>query len=92
MTILTILTKFCLKFANLVNFAISFFLHGDIDNFGDIANIATFAMSFFCFALSALSALSPSKVQIVQIVQCHFFERYVQKLSVSCSYIFLVIR
>jgi len=89
MTILTILTKFCLKFANLVNFAISFFLHGDIDNFGDIANIATFAMSFFCFALSALSALSPSKVQIVR---CIFFERYVQKLSVSCSYIFLVIR
>ena len=72
MTILAILTKFCLKFANLVNFAMSFFLHGDIDNFGDIANIATFASAFFCFALSALSALSPSKVQIVQIVQCHF--------------------
>ena len=25
----------------------SFFLHGDIDNFGDIANIATFASAFF---------------------------------------------
>ncbi len=73
MTILAILTKFCLKFANLVNFAMSFFLHGDIDNFGDIANIATFASAFFCFALSAPFALSRIKVQIVQIVQCHFF-------------------
>ena len=25
------------------------FLHGDIDNFGDIANIATFANAFFSF-------------------------------------------
>ena len=46
---------------------------------------------FFCLALSALFALSRSKVQIVQIVQCIFFERCVQKLSVSCSCIFLVI-
>ena len=46
---------------------------------------------FFCLALSALFALSRSKVQIVQIVQCIFFERCVQKLSVSGSCIFLVI-
>ncbi len=51
-----------------------------------------YAISAILFFYIALSALSPTKVQIVQIVQCIFFERYVQKLSVSCSYIFLVIR
>lgn len=36
-------------------------------------------------------ALSPLQSAVVQIVQSIFFERYVQKLSVSCSYIFLVV-
>ena len=43
------------------------FLHGDIDVFGDIANIANFASAIFCFGKSgksgktfAISAISAS--------------------------------
>ena len=35
--------------AKSVNSAKSFFLHGDIDDIGDIANFATFANAFFLF-------------------------------------------
>ena len=44
-----LLLKFALRnvrnvrFLRILTFLMSFFLHGDIDNFGDIANIATFA-------------------------------------------------
>ena len=41
--------------------------------------------------LSCTFCTFPLQSAIVQIVQCIFFERCVQKLSVSCSYIFLVI-
>ena len=35
-------------------------LHGDIDNFGDIANIATFASVFFFFRLLRRNAIQTS--------------------------------
>ena len=44
----SILTKrFFFQSAKSVNSAKSFFLHGDIDDIGDIANFATFANTFF---------------------------------------------
>ena len=46
MTILTILAKFAASLPTLPSLP-CYFLHGDIDVFGDIANIATFASAFF---------------------------------------------
>ena len=43
-----------------VKSVMSFFLHGDIDNFGDIANIATFASAFFFFRLLRRNAIPTS--------------------------------
>ena len=47
---LIILTeRFIFYSAKSVNSAKSIFLHGDIDDIGDIANFATFANAFFLF-------------------------------------------
>ncbi len=49
-------------------------------------------LPYYFFALHYCTFCTfPLQSAVVQIVQSIFFERYVQKLSVSCSYIFLVV-
>ena len=87
MPVINICSVSCVSFVSFIHFWGSFWVFLD-QIYAQTDNTDNTDILFFCFALSALSR---PKVQIVQIVQCIFFERCVQKLSVSCSYIFLVI-